>query len=434
MVAAAAAAFVALCWAGSAAAKDLTVTFAAPTDGVHNASFAVDVTVFNDASGASGAPVEVQLYLDGSPVGPLLDFGQMSSNTNASDSASVLGACGVHNLTATVDPNDSVAESDELNNNFSAQVAIQPSVNFTYAITGDLGSHTLTLTADTEGCAPLDYLWDVDEVTKPGSPASYSPLAGDLNVTLTASSPTVPAINRSITRVVTIPNKAPSVLATLGDPQITTGEPLAVQVQASDEDGVVASFLVEFGDGNSTASLAEAFDHTYPVPGNYTVTVTATDNLMATAVATVNVTVANRLPVAHTPTYLAGNQGEEITFDGSSSSDPDGGTVTITWDFGDGEAGTGPIVRHAYGEARTYTAKMTVTDPHGGATTANITVNVQASGDPGAGLLVVAGLFIFVVALAAGYFMLAKKRKGERPADASPGVPKVPPPPPPEQP
>lgn len=413
--------------AGDAAAKDLTVWVTAPATPENNATFEVNVTVDNDASGATGAPVEVQLYLDGSPAGPALNFGQMNSATRDFRLANLTAVCGSHTLLAVVDPSDAVAENNETNNNFTATLVVQPAVNFTHAITGDLGEHTLTLTAVTEGCAPLDYTWTLVGVEQTGSPVDYMPLAGDVEVTLTAASAADPAINHSITRVVTIPNKAPDAVVTLPDTEISTGQSLAIQVQATDADGVIASFLVEFGDGNSSASLASAFDHKYTRPDNYTVTVTVTDNLGATNVSTVDIEVSNRPPVARTPIFLAGNAGDPIRFNGSASSDPDGGPVTITWDFGDGATATSGEAEHAYADPGTYTATMTVTDEYGGTAATQITVQVSSAADPGAGWIVLVGLIIFGAALAAGYYLLTRKRREEPERPEGPDAPEAPP-------
>ncbi len=56
---------------------------------------------------------------------------------------------------------------------------------------------------------------------------------------------------------------------------------------------------------------------------------------------------------------------EEITFDASSSSDPDGQIVSYEWDFGDGKTTEGMQVNHAYQEAGNYTVILTVTDNDG---------------------------------------------------------------------
>ena len=51
-----------------------------------------------------------------------------------------------------------------------------------------------------------------------------------------------------------------------------------------------------------------------------------------------------------------------ITFDASSSYDPDGYITKYKWDFGDGNSTTGKIVYHSYSFAGNYTVTLTVTD------------------------------------------------------------------------
>ena len=59
--------------------------------------------------------------------------------------------------------------------------------------------------------------------------------------------------------------------------------------------------------------------------------------------------------------YL-GFVGEEITFDGSLSYDPDGYITSWSWDFGDGINGSGEITLHTYFNSGTFNATLTVTD------------------------------------------------------------------------
>jgi parallel beta-helix repeat protein len=53
---------------------------------------------------------------------------------------------------------------------------------------------------------------------------------------------------------------------------------------------------------------------------------------------------------------------QEITFDASDSSDPDGRIKSYEWDFGDEEVGTGEIIRHSYSNPGDYSVKLKVTD------------------------------------------------------------------------
>jgi hypothetical protein len=54
--------------------------------------------------------------------------------------------------------------------------------------------------------------------------------------------------------------------------------------------------------------------------------------------------------------------GQDIDFDGTGSSDPDGTIVSYEWDFGNGDTGTGPNPVYAYPAVGTFTVTLTVTD------------------------------------------------------------------------
>ena len=71
----------------------------------------------------------------------------------------------------------------------------------------------------------------------------------------------------------------------------------------------------------------------------------------------------NKPPIAsftYTPENPVVNQ--SITFDASSSYDPDGTIVSYEWDFDDGNTAMGKIVNHVYSSADEYTVTLTVTD------------------------------------------------------------------------
>ncbi len=74
--------------------------------------------------------------------------------------------------------------------------------------------------------------------------------------------------------------------------------------------------------------------------------------------------------------------GDDITFDGSASTDPDGKVYIYTWNFGDKTEDSGKIVTHKYKASGTYTVKLTVTDEYGLSSSITDTVTItSATGD-----------------------------------------------------
>jgi glucose/arabinose dehydrogenase len=55
-----------------------------------------------------------------------------------------------------------------------------------------------------------------------------------------------------------------------------------------------------------------------------------------------------------------------VNFDGNGTTDPDGDTLTYSWNFGDGATGTGKTTSHAYTTKGNYNAVLTVSDGKGG--------------------------------------------------------------------
>ncbi|MCB2205824.1 PKD domain-containing protein [bacterium] len=97
---------------------------------------------------------------------------------------------------------------------------------------------------------------------------------------------------------------------------------------------------------------------------------------------------SNTPPVASfTATPSSGDAPLQVSFDASTSDDPDGSIVAYDWDFGDGSTGSGMLISHTYQNGGTYTATLTVTDDDSGIDQATASINVSSTG----------GMDIFVV-------------------------------------
>ena len=99
----------------------------------------------------------------------------------------------------------------------------------------------------------------------------------------------------------------------------------------------------------------------------------------------------NQAPTAEIKTTPEASDGkvnatvdEEITFDGSDSSDPNGDIASYDWDF-DAEnddtdwTGTGDVQTHSYSQTGTYVVTLTVTDDGGKTDSDSVDVEVSSS-------------------------------------------------------
>ena len=134
---------------------------------------------------------------------------------------------------------------------------------------------------------------------------------------------------------------------------------------SSDPDGTIVKFQWDMGDG-ATGS-GEKITHRYSKSGTYTVLLIVTDNSGNSDSTSQIVTITdNQTPTAsfvYSP--LAPKSGENVYFNASDSSDPDGTIVKFQWDFGDGGTGNGKSVSHIYTAPGTYTVVLVVVDNSG---------------------------------------------------------------------
>lgn len=136
---------------------------------------------------------------------------------------------------------------------------------------------------------------------------------------------------------------------------------------SSDPEGGAITYAWTFGTGTTTSTLAKP-SFTYTVAGTFTATLTVKDPLGQTSVATIPITVtANLAPTARvTATPTAGTFPLVVAFNGSTSTDPEGQTITYAWTFGTGTT-TSTLVNPSftYTAAGTFTATLYVTDSRG---------------------------------------------------------------------
>lgn len=146
---------------------------------------------------------------------------------------------------------------------------------------------------------------------------------------------------------------------------------------------VNGNLITYVNDGNEFTS--DSFTFTYddsvfsPIgPNTFNITITPVNDPPAASITTPNASAVD-VDASDTVDFVA------------TSTDPDGGAPTYTWDFGDGTGDTGTNVSHQFAPG-SYLVTVTVTDGNGGMDIATITVNVSGGAGDGA-LLVLKGSF-----------------------------------------
>lgn len=150
---------------------------------------------------------------------------------------------------------------------------------------------------------------------------------------------------------------------------------------ANDPAGSTLSYQWDFGDGYIGNGVTT--DHEFSVAGEYNVVLTVTNTTGQTGSYSSTVTINPAPTVENTPPLAVidiQQDGDNITFDASRSSDTDGEIESYQWDFGDGsnsESGSVPTTTHNYAPG-TYTATLKLRDNTGSEAQASITLTVAA--------------------------------------------------------
>lgn len=118
------------------------------------------------------------------------------------------------------------------------------------------------------------------------------------------------------------------------------------------------NYLWSFGDGGTSTSSVTPLSHVYPAPGNYTVTLIATEGSSSCTSTYTDIVTVSSCSVVSNFTYSIGNNGL-VNFTNLSSSS----TLTSVWQFGDGTSPStslNPV--HQYTANGTYSVSLSVFD------------------------------------------------------------------------
>jgi PKD repeat protein len=162
-----------------------------------------------------------------------------------------------------------------------------------------------------------------------------------------------------------IPNESPSALFTVSQNNPIVGDTVSFDASESDDpDGNIDSYEWDFTGDGSVDATGEMVSRSFAEAGDYTVSLTVSDDSGATATSSQTLTVAESPKARMSISPSKPEVGQEVTFSGAASSDPDGSISTYEWDLtGDGSVDTtGQEVTHTYESSGELWVTLTVVD------------------------------------------------------------------------
>lgn len=212
--------------------------------------------------------------------------------------------------------------------------------------------------------------------------------AGTYTTTLTTSNAQgeTDSANVQVTVSEPSPEKTPptAVIST----STTMGEaPLNVNFNgtgSSDAEGSIVSYSWSFGDGSQSAT-GSTTNHIYTDVGTFNATLTVTDSAGATDSKSTPVIITGQSDENLAPTANFTTSVDEgaipliVEFNASASSDPENGSLTYSWNFGDGTSSQGVQTSHTFTTAGTFTVNLQVTDDQGAPNTATKMITALAN-------------------------------------------------------
>ncbi|MEK0086023.1 PKD domain-containing protein [Benzoatithermus flavus] len=259
-----------------------------------------------------------------------------------------------------------------------------------------------TLTFDAGGSSDPDgklvrYAWDFGDGAKGSGPkVAYAyGRPGIYVATLTVTDDSGTATSTA-TASATVRVNAPPI-ARAGPDQIVTASEVGFDGSASeDPDGTIVRYDWDFGDGTGGGGARPV--HVYRQPGAYRVRLTVADDSGTSRSSASDAlrVVVNQAPIADAGPDQIGAPGQELTFSGEGSLDPDGDIADYAWDFKDGTTARGERVAHRFALPGVYQVRLTVQDNTGQSDAiafdeAQVTINAPPVAKAGPDLLAAPG-------------------------------------------
>lgn len=329
---------------------------------------------------------------DGQLITYFWDFGDGNSASGSTVNHEYTTA-GTYSIQLTV--TDDAGQQQTITKNLTIEAPVggkqlpEPDFRMTFSN----ASKTAPLTVYFDGRPSVDpdgrivaYIWDFgDGTTTKGNPKSHTYNApGTYTIKLTVRDNDLQTASTTKTLTVVDPNggnQAPVAIIE-ATPMVGTA-PLTVDLDGRssyDPEGATLQYQWVLG-LNKTANTAST-QLTYEQAGTYEVLLTVTDPEGATDTKSVQIIVnpedVNVPPTAaFTANPTRGTAPLSVQFDASGSRDSDGWVESYSWNFSDGNNGTGIRPTNTFTEAGSYLVRVTVTDNEGGVATATKTIIVD---------------------------------------------------------
>ena len=263
---------------------------------------------------------------------------------------------------------------------------------FTNSPTNPTINQDVSFNASTSSASNGTYAWDFGDQTPPGSGVTTThryARGGTFTVTLTVTSDN--RATASSSRTITVSTTLPAATANftfsprapaINQDVIFTANATPVPGRPGDPfpggpgaPAQGATYAWDFGDGTTGAGMSAT--HRYTRGGTFAIRLTVTSDTGLTATTSQQITISTTLPAGSANFVFSPTDPliEDTVFFNASSSSVVGGIYT--WDFGDGNRGSGVTPTHVYAVARTYTVTLTVTNSGGQSQTISKTVPVS---------------------------------------------------------
>jgi len=171
-------------------------------------------------------------------------------------------------------------------------------------------------------------------------------------------------------------NGPPTADFDISDAVLVEGESTTFDASpSSDPNNETLNYDWDLGNGNT--ATGETVTETYNNDGEFTVTLTVTDQEGESDTATGTVEVSSPVSADFSISDATPNSGQDVTFDGGSTTGGDGGSFNFLWDFDDGSIGSGEVVTHTFDFGGTYNVELDASEIGGDTDTKTKTVTVD---------------------------------------------------------